>query len=139
MKQTRDFDRGIYSIADIFKMTQEEARQWLIDNDRDGSHYWSNLPLDTNFRFEVWQNCNDEDTGEAADAAQIAMFDAAQVVMDTFGFQHDWGHRFIRSDTGMSPRELETLGALLEKTGYYILSTSHKDDRTQAILSPLEV
>ncbi|MBP3955454.1 hypothetical protein J8F10_09185 [Gemmata sp. G18] len=45
--------------ADIDAMTQEQARQWLIANDREAADYWAELPADTDFREAVTVNCRD--------------------------------------------------------------------------------
>lgn len=45
--------------ADITAMTQEEARQWLISNDREAAIFWAELPADTDFREDVRVNCRD--------------------------------------------------------------------------------
>ena len=45
--------------ADIAAMTQEEARKWLIANDREAADFWAGLPADTDFREAVRVNCRD--------------------------------------------------------------------------------
>jgi hypothetical protein len=45
--------------ADIDAMTQEEAQQWLINNDREAAGFWRDLPEGTDFREEVSVNCRD--------------------------------------------------------------------------------
>lgn len=45
--------------AEIDAMTQEEARQWLIANDREAADFWSELPAETDFKATVGDNCRD--------------------------------------------------------------------------------
>ncbi len=35
--------------SDLDALTQLEARDWLITNDREGAKFWRSLPLDTDF------------------------------------------------------------------------------------------
>lgn len=43
----------------IAKMSQEQARQWLIANDSEGAHIWRTLPDTTDFKACVRDNVRD--------------------------------------------------------------------------------
>lgn len=44
---------------DLDSLTQEEAREWLLVNDREGYEYWSSLDLDSDFKECVAENIRD--------------------------------------------------------------------------------
>lgn len=52
--------KKLRNAKDVEAMSQEEALQWLLDNDREGARHWSTLPLDsTDFKEAVLDNLRD--------------------------------------------------------------------------------
>lgn len=51
--------KTVLNQKDLDNLTQEEAREWLLVNDREGYEYWSSLDLASDFKEYVAENIRD--------------------------------------------------------------------------------